>query len=98
MIRATPSRFVDQRTGAAPLLRKALRYVFPDHWSFLLGEVALYAFIVLVGDRHLPGALLRAEPGEDRLPRLLRAAAGRDDEQGLRVGRSTSPSTSRPGC
>src|SRR5207248_8797546 len=27
----------------------ALRYVFPDHWSFLLGEVALYAFIVLVG-------------------------------------------------
>src|SRR5205807_8523827 len=25
------------------------RYVFPDHWSFLLGEVALYAFLVLVG-------------------------------------------------
>ncbi|MDX6485497.1 MAG: ubiquinol-cytochrome c reductase cytochrome b subunit, partial [Gaiellaceae bacterium] len=25
-----------------------LRYVFPDHWSFLLGEVALYAFVVLV--------------------------------------------------
>ena len=42
-------RFVDQRTGTAPLLRKALRYLFPDHWSFLLGEVALYAFIVLVG-------------------------------------------------
>jgi ubiquinol-cytochrome c reductase cytochrome b subunit len=42
-------RFVDERTGAAPFLRKALRYVFPDHWSFLLGEVALYAFIVLVG-------------------------------------------------
>jgi ubiquinol-cytochrome c reductase cytochrome b subunit len=42
-------RFVDERTGAAPFLRKALRYVFPDHWSFLLGEVALYAFVVLVG-------------------------------------------------
>jgi ubiquinol-cytochrome c reductase cytochrome b subunit len=42
-------RFVDERSGAAPFLRKALRYVFPDHWSFLLGEVALYAFIVLVG-------------------------------------------------
>ncbi len=41
-------RFLDQRSGAAPLLRKALRYLFPDHWSFLLGEVALYAFIVLV--------------------------------------------------
>jgi ubiquinol-cytochrome c reductase cytochrome b subunit len=48
MIRRTV-RFLDQRSGAAPLLRKALRYLFPDHWSFLLGEVALYAFIVLVG-------------------------------------------------
>ena len=26
-----------------------LRYVFPDHWSFLIGEIALYAFLVLVG-------------------------------------------------
>ena len=43
-----PVRFVDERVGAAPLLRKALDYVFPDHWSFLLGEIALYAFIVLV--------------------------------------------------
>jgi ubiquinol-cytochrome c reductase cytochrome b subunit len=43
-----PVRFVDRRTSAAPLLKKALRYAFPDHWSFLLGEVALYAFIVLV--------------------------------------------------
>jgi ubiquinol-cytochrome c reductase cytochrome b subunit len=41
-------RFVDQRSGTAPLLRKSLRYVFPDHWSFLLGEVALYSFVVLV--------------------------------------------------
>jgi len=41
-------RYVDERSGTAPFLRKALRYLFPDHWSFLLGEVALYAFIVLV--------------------------------------------------
>jgi ubiquinol-cytochrome c reductase cytochrome b subunit len=39
---------LDERTGAAPFSRKVLRYLFPDHWSFLLGEVALYAFIVLV--------------------------------------------------
>jgi quinol---cytochrome-c reductase cytochrome b subunit len=43
-----PVAFIDERASAAPLLRKALRYLFPDHWSFLLGEVALYAFIVLV--------------------------------------------------
>jgi ubiquinol-cytochrome c reductase cytochrome b subunit len=41
-------RFIDERTGAAKPMRKALRYVFPDHWSFLLGEIALYSFVVLV--------------------------------------------------
>jgi ubiquinol-cytochrome c reductase cytochrome b subunit len=29
-------------------MRKALRYVFPEHWTFLLGEIALYSFVVLV--------------------------------------------------
>jgi ubiquinol-cytochrome c reductase cytochrome b subunit len=42
-------RFLDSRAGAAPLLKKTLRYLFPDHWSFLLGETALYSFLVLVG-------------------------------------------------
>ena len=41
-------RFLDTRTGTTPIVRKTLRYLFPDHWSFLLGEVALYAFMVLV--------------------------------------------------
>ncbi len=41
--------FVDERSGAAPFLKKTLRYLFPDHWAFLLGEVALYCFIILVG-------------------------------------------------
>ena len=41
-------RFVDERTGSAPWLRKAMRYVFPEHSSFLLGEVAMYAFVVLL--------------------------------------------------
>ena len=38
----------DERSGSASFVRKTLRYAFPDHWSFLLGEVALYAFMVLV--------------------------------------------------
>ena len=41
-------RWTDERLGSSPLLKKTLRYVFPDHWSFLLGEIALYSFIVLV--------------------------------------------------
>jgi ubiquinol-cytochrome c reductase cytochrome b subunit len=43
------SRSAEQRLGAAEGIKAALRYVFPDHWSFLLGEIALYAFVVLVG-------------------------------------------------
>ena len=42
-------RWVDDRLGAGRFAKRALRYVFPEHWSFLLGEVALYSFIVLVG-------------------------------------------------
>jgi ubiquinol-cytochrome c reductase cytochrome b subunit len=41
--------FLDERVGVAPLVKKTLKYVFPDHWSFMLGEIALYAFVVLVG-------------------------------------------------
>jgi ubiquinol-cytochrome c reductase cytochrome b subunit len=41
-------RFVDERLGAGGVVRKALRYVFPEHWSFMLGEIALYAFAFLV--------------------------------------------------
>ena len=32
----------------AKLSRPFIRKVFPDHWSFLLGEVALYSFIILL--------------------------------------------------
>ncbi len=41
-------RFVDERSASAPLVKKTLRYLFPDHWTFLLGEVALYCFVILV--------------------------------------------------
>lgn len=33
----------------SPTLRKALRYVFPEHWSFLVGEITVFSFVVLVG-------------------------------------------------
>ncbi|MFI6786428.1 cytochrome bc complex cytochrome b subunit [Nonomuraea sp. NPDC050383] len=45
---AGPSNFIDERIGAANFLKRNLRKVFPDHWSFLLGEIALYAFILLL--------------------------------------------------
>ena len=42
------ANFVDERTGLGRGLKKNLGKVFPDHWSFMLGEVALYSFIILL--------------------------------------------------
>ncbi|HZZ45444.1 MAG TPA: ubiquinol-cytochrome c reductase cytochrome b subunit [Pseudonocardia sp.] len=39
---------LDQRLHPASGLRKQFNKVFPTHWSFMLGEVALYSFIVLL--------------------------------------------------
>ena len=38
----------DDRLGLAKMGKENLRKVFPDHWSFLLGEIALYSFVVLL--------------------------------------------------
>ena len=47
-VAAGPTKWLDDRTGLAGLIRPYFRKVFPDHWSFLLGEIALYSFIVLI--------------------------------------------------
>ncbi|MDQ3574416.1 MAG: cytochrome b, partial [Actinomycetota bacterium] len=41
-------RWSDDRLGVSRFARTALRKVFPDHWSFMLGELAMYCFVVLV--------------------------------------------------
>jgi ubiquinol-cytochrome c reductase cytochrome b subunit len=40
--------YLDQRTGVGLAVKAFARKVFPDHWSFLLGEIALYSFVVLL--------------------------------------------------
>src|SRR4051794_9422750 len=42
------ARWVDERLGVAKVARSTLGKIFPNHWSFLLGEVALYSFVMLV--------------------------------------------------
>src|SRR6266545_6494267 len=39
---------LDERFKGATPLRGILNKVFPDHWSFLLGEIALFSFILLL--------------------------------------------------
>ena len=38
--------WLDDRTGAAKPVGYLMKKVFPDHWSFMLGEVAMYSMII----------------------------------------------------
>ncbi|MEU0505890.1 cytochrome bc complex cytochrome b subunit [Nocardia sp. NPDC005998] len=38
----------DERYRAAAFVKRSINKVFPTHWSFLLGEIALYSFIILL--------------------------------------------------
>jgi ubiquinol-cytochrome c reductase cytochrome b subunit len=40
--------WADDRLGIARATRVLLDKIFPDHWSFLLGEIVLYSFVVLL--------------------------------------------------
>jgi ubiquinol-cytochrome c reductase cytochrome b subunit len=42
------TRWLDDRLSMARGLRAAMNKVFPDHWSFLLGEIALYSLVILL--------------------------------------------------
>ena len=42
MITRKLARLLDDRFGTNALLRAALAKIYPDHWSFYLGEFALY--------------------------------------------------------
>ena len=76
---------IDERFGSANFVKRSARKVFPDHWSFMLGEIALYSFIILL----LTGTFLTLwfKPSHDggRLRRLLRPAARPAHVGGLRV-------------
>lgn len=45
---ATMARNMDDRYTMSSGLRRQINKVFPTHWSFMLGEIALYSFIVLL--------------------------------------------------
>ncbi|OBG72018.1 MULTISPECIES: cytochrome bc complex cytochrome b subunit [unclassified Mycobacterium] len=47
-IMARQGEGVDSRYHPSAAVRRQLNKVFPTHWSFLLGEVAMYSFIVLL--------------------------------------------------
>src|SRR2546425_3886911 len=45
---ARVGNWFDERLAIAGPIRKQLNKVFPDHWSFMMGEIALYSFVILL--------------------------------------------------
>ena len=42
------SNYIDERTSISGAVKFLGRKIFPDHWSFMLGEIALYSFIAIL--------------------------------------------------
>ncbi|MFE4626718.1 cytochrome bc1 complex cytochrome b subunit [Streptomyces mirabilis] len=42
------AEWADGRLGLYSLVRAKARRAFPDHWSFMLGEISLYSFVVII--------------------------------------------------
>ncbi|WP_104119211.1 ubiquinol-cytochrome c reductase cytochrome b subunit [Arthrobacter sp. B1805] len=40
--------YVDSRVGGSGIVKEFGRKIFPDHWTFMFGEVALYTFVILL--------------------------------------------------
>ena len=41
------ANYLDERTSLSGLVKELGRKIFPDHWSFMLGEIALWSFVVV---------------------------------------------------
>jgi ubiquinol-cytochrome c reductase cytochrome b subunit len=42
------ANYIDERTSLSGLVKELGRKIFPDHWSFMLGEIALWSFVVIL--------------------------------------------------
>ncbi|MFT4213482.1 MAG: cytochrome bc complex cytochrome b subunit [Microbacterium sp.] len=42
------STYLDERTSISGIVKELGRKIFPDHWSFMLGEIALWSFVVVL--------------------------------------------------
>ena len=42
------ANYLDERTSISVAVKQLGRKIFPDHWSFMLGEIALYSFVIIL--------------------------------------------------
>ena len=84
-IAAAQGDAIDSRYHPSAAVRRQLNKVFPTHWSFLLGEIALVQLHRAAAHRRVPDAVLRPVDGRNHLRRRVPTAARCGDVEGLRV-------------
>ncbi|GAA1419177.1 cytochrome bc complex cytochrome b subunit [Agrococcus citreus] len=47
-VTAAAANYLDERTSLSTMVATLGRKVFPDHWSFMLGEIILYSFVAIL--------------------------------------------------
>ncbi len=45
---AGAANYIDERTSLSGLVKELGRKIFPDHWSFMLGEIAMWSFVAVL--------------------------------------------------
>ncbi len=45
---AGAANYIDERTSISGLVKELGRKIFPDHWSYMLGEIALWSFVAVL--------------------------------------------------
>ena len=80
-------KWLDDRLGLAKGGRTMLDKIFPDHWSFLLGEIALYSFVVLLATGVFLSLYYVPSAADVIYHGALCPVAGREDVGRLRLER-----------
>jgi ubiquinol-cytochrome c reductase cytochrome b subunit len=69
---------VDERLDGTSFIKRNLGKVFPDHWSFMLGELALYSFVMLLLTGTFLSLFFVASPAETVYRGPYEAMRGRE--------------------
>ena len=99
--RGLVERYVESvtgRVGGESFVGKVLHKVFPNHFSFLWGELALYSFVVLLITGIYLTLFFEGSQQVAGLRRVVRAAAAASRCRRPTTPCCASPSTSRAGC
>ncbi len=97
-IAAAQGEAIDSRYHPSAAVRRQLNKVFPTHWSFLLGEIALYSFIVLLITGVYLSLFFDPSMAEVTYNGVYQPLRGVEMSKAYRVRRSTSASRCAAGC